>query len=335
MRKLFKSYTGPFFFLLILFWTFGSYAAEGEKVGALGHIMPGSGVVHLVAPANGRIAAIHAKEGDTVEKGALLAVLEDNKLLEGELALAQIALEEAKIIGTQTIALQEMKVREVSELGTITIALQELEVRAAQEDYDFALQSFKRFNAVGGDTLSGAQMAKRKHVLAAAGLKLNTVEKELSRLKQEQTINLSQAKQELARQKKSWHLKVQRAESNLQVLKQKLDLSTLKAPIKGTILEVFQHVGETTGPHPILKMADLENMSVIAEVFQGDLLKLSPGLQAKITSSALPEPLVGKVETIGSLISTQSRTAKVRIRLEDSKLASKLIGLEVDISIEL
>jgi HlyD family secretion protein len=178
-------------------------------------------------------------------------------------------------------------------------------------------------------------MAARKHALAAAELKLDTVEKRLEQLGQEQTIKLSQAEQELARQRKSWDLKVQRAEGNLQALKQKLDLSTLKAPIKGTILEVFQHVGETAGASPILTMADLENMYVVAEVFQGDLLTLSPGIRATITSDALPEPLTGKVETIGKLISTQSRTAEVRIRLDDSRLASKLIALEVDISIEL
>lgn len=330
----FRSHT-VCFLILVHLGLFTTHAVAGEKVGALGHIMPGSGVVHLVPSANGRIASIHVKEGDTVAEGALLAVLEDNKLLEGELALAKLALEEAETIGAQSITLQELKVREVSELGSITIALQELEVRAAGEDYDFAMQSFKRFSELGGDTLSEAQMASRKHALAAAELKLDTVEKRLTQLRQEQTIKLSQAEQELARQRKSWDLKVQRAEGNLQALKQKLDLSTLKAPIEGTILEVFQHVGETTGSGPIFTMADLENMYVVAEVFQGDLLKLSPGIRATITSDALPEPLTGEVETIGKLISTQSRTAEVRIRLEDSRLASRLIALEVDISIEL
>ncbi len=330
-----RSLAGFLICSLILFLVLGSFAAAGEKVGALGHIMPGSGVVHLVAPTNGRISAIQVKEGDTVTKGALLAILEENKLLEGELALAELALEESKIIGTQTIVLQEIKVREASEIGTTTIALQELKIRTAQIDYDFALQSFNRLNVLGGNTLSEAQMAARKHAVETANLTLNTVKKELVLLKQEQAIKLSQARHELERQKKSWELKTKRAEKNLEALKQKLDLSTLKAPIKGTILEVFQHVGETTGTRPIFKMADLGDIYVIAEVFQGDLLKLTPGLRAKITSNALPEPLMGEVETIGRLISSQSRTAKVSIRLDDSQLASKLISLEVDVSIEL
>lgn len=334
MPKTFRL-TARFFFLLAIFGLLESHGVAAEKVGALGNITPTGGVVDLVAPTNGRIAVIHVKEGDTVAKGALLAVLEDNKLLEGELALAKLALEEARTIGTQSVALQELKVREVTELGKITIALHELKVQSAQEDYDFALQSFKRFNALGGENLSEAQMAMRKHTLAVTELNLKTVEKELIRLKQEQAIALSQAGKELEHQKNKYYLKVQRAENNLHLLKQKLDLSILKAPIKGTILEVFQHVGETTGIRPVLKIADLEDMSVIAEVFQGDLLKLSLGLRATITSSALPEPLVGKVETIGSLISDKSRTAKVGILLEDSLRASKLISLEVDISIEL
>jgi HlyD family secretion protein len=114
---------------------------------------------------------------------------------------------------------------------------------------------------------------------------------------------------------------------------EKLEHASLDAPMNGTVLEVLQSVGEATGGRPVIRMADLENMYVIAEVFEGDLLKISPGMKATVTGNALPGSLTGEVESIGRVINPANRTADVKIRLDEPAVASKLINLEVDVSI--
>jgi HlyD family secretion protein len=96
-----------------------------------------------------------------------------------------------------------------------------------------------------------------------------------------------------------------------------------------------QNVGDQGGLGAALKMADLRSMDAVIEVFESDVLKLSPGLKATVTSKSLPRPLSGRIMSIGRVVSSQSRNSEVIIRLEDPGTAAKLINLEVDVSIEL
>jgi multidrug resistance efflux pump len=107
----------------------------------------------------------------------------------------------------------------------------------------------------------------------------------------------------------------------------------MTAPIGGMILRIDQHVGENLTGGPAIEMGDIRKMYVICQTFQGDLLKLRPGLRATIKSSAFSKPLKGVVENVGRLVDTKAQLGDVRIRLDDPRVASRVVGMEVEVEI--
>lgn len=98
-------------------------------------------------------------------------------------------------------------------------------------------------------------------------------------------------------------------------------------------MRIDQHVGELLTGTPAIEMGDIRTMYVICQAFQGDLLKLRPGLRATIKSSAFQNPLKGTVENVGRLVDTKAQLGDVRIKLDNPGLASKVVGMEVEVEI--
>ena len=323
----------------VLFWgvilslVFAGNAVAQDKVGALGRIKPKGGIVDLVGPAGDIIAEVKVKEGDTVRQGMPLVVFKSKATYELEADLARIAANEADELGAKSIAVQEARVREADELGAKAVSIQRQKVSAAQSEHEFALRRLKRFQQADGQSISEQMMDERENHVQVSGAKLDSARQELSRLVLNREIHVALAKQELERLRLNREISMSRTRKQVELATEKLERAGLKAPMDGTILEVLQGVGESTGGRPILRMADLENMYVVAEVFEGDLLKVSGGGKATVTGNALPKALSGQVESIGRVIDPSNRTADVKIRLDDPAVASKLINLEVDVSI--
>jgi multidrug resistance efflux pump len=110
--------------------------------------------------------------------------------------------------------------------------------------------------------------------------------------------------------------------------------SELRAPVDGTVLKVTRRVGERLGGEPGVQLGDLRTMYVVCQVYEGDLLRLKPGMVATIRSQVFAKPLRGRIEEVGRTIDTQARLGEVRIRLDSAEPASRLVGMQVDVSID-
>ncbi|MCF8063546.1 MAG: efflux RND transporter periplasmic adaptor subunit [Deltaproteobacteria bacterium] len=318
---------------LILWAAFAGNGIAEDNIGALGRIKPKGGIVDLAGPAGDTIAEITVQEGETVKKGTCLVVFQSRETYELEADMARIAAKEADDLGSKSIALQKARVREADELGAGAISIQRERIQAAASENEFALKRLKRFQQADGKSISEQMMDERENHVRVSGSKLDSAGQELSRLVLDREIRVSQARLELERLILNREINMERTRKQLELAMEKLEHASLNAPMEGTVLEVLQSVGEATGGRPIIRMADLENMYVIAEVFEGDLLRISPGMKATVTGNALPKPLTGEVESIGRIINPANRTADVKVRLYEPAVASKLINLEVDVSI--
>lgn len=68
-----------------------------------------------------------------------------------------------------------------------------------------------------------------------------------------------------------------------------IDLSVIKSPISGTVINKSGHVGEIGTPgYPIMMLADLKNLYVTAEVEETDLTKIKPSQTVEFTVDAFP-----------------------------------------------
>jgi hypothetical protein len=54
---------------------------------------------------------------------------------------------------------------------------------------------------------------------------------------------------------------------------------------------------------------------------------------ATIRAQPLSQPLHGRIEDVGRMVETQSRLGEVRIRLDRADPASRLVGMQVDVTI--
>jgi len=304
-----------------------------SKVGAVGRIQAGNGLIYLTSASNDIIAEILVQKDDVVEQGDPVAVLRRKAIYETEITLTEVELERVDKLGAEAIAFQKLKILELETQGVQAIALQALQLKKAKEDQSIALKRLERLKRLG-DTYSSQELETAEYELETARLNEEAAKQKLARLKAEQTMNLDIANQELQRLVLKRSMNIKLAEQKLALAQERLRSAIILAPIDGTILEVFRQAGEVVGDQSIMMMADLQNMFVIGEIFESDVLKIAPEMPVTITSNALPETLHGHVESIGRVLSPNSRVVEVKIRIEDPEVASRLINLEVSISIE-
>lgn len=125
-----------------------------------------------------------------------------------------------------------------------------------------------------------------------------------------------------------------------------LELSVVRAPIAGRVLEIHARSGERVGSEGVAELGNTDAMYAVAEVYETDILRVSVGNVATIRSSALAEPLRGHVERIGLKIGkadvldtdpaakADARVVEVDVRLEESGIVAGLTNLQVEVSIE-
>ena len=270
-----------------------SQTASG--IGGTGRIEPRGGVVMLGGPAGAIIRAIHVHVGDVVKRGDLLVSLDDSAA-RADQQIAQLAFNQAKLTGQQAVAAQVMAVR-----------LAETRTKQAEADAN-------AYAALGPDATSQRQIANA-----------NTVA-----LEAKTGLAAEQAKEKQIRA--AAEADTGSAALRLRQAGDKLAAYQIHAPSAGTILKIDQHVGEAaTGP--ILALGDISVMYVTTQIFQGDLLKLKPGMKASISNPALGRVLNGTVERVSRLVDSKAQVGDVQIRLDDVGLASRVVGMEVEVKI--
>ena len=134
-------------------------------------------------------------------------------------------------------------------------------------------------------------------------------------------ISLQQAESEVAKEQAH----VARNEEALRVLGVDVhesdsygDMSSripIKTPLSGTVIERHLTEGQFVQPdsNPLLTIADLSSVWVLADIFERDLHRVQVGQKAEVTTEAYPEnQFVARVSYISEVIDPATRTVKVR-----------------------
>ncbi len=99
----------------------------------------------------------------------------------------------------------------------------------------------------------------------------------------------------------------------------------LRSPIAGVVVQRSASVGtvvHTDQPDPVVTVADLSTVWVLADVYEQDLARVHVGDEASVDVVAFPgRKFAGKVTQIGSTIDPQTRVARARIELGNADLA--------------
>ena len=273
--------------------------AAGSQLGSIGgngKIEPRGGVVLLSGVLGATVQSIDVRVGDIVRRGQLLMVLDNTSAAINE-KLAETSLAQAHAHATQSISDEA------------------LALRLAQDRARSAEQSASDYRSIGTENVSGRQMSDLEMAAAEAKTALRIEQSKDQQTRADAKVN------------------VDSAEKSLQLAKIKLASYRIVAPSDGVVLRIDQRVGENLTGGPAIEMGDITTMYVTGRIFQGDLAKVRPGMRATVKSGALPKSLMGTVERVSRLVDTNAQLGDVRIRLDDPHLASRLVGMEVEVQI--
>jgi multidrug resistance efflux pump len=277
-----------------------SYSQTAEKspneIGGVGHIVAAGGTISITGPDGAVVRSVLVRRGQRVKRGDMLMTLDDDSATaEEELAQQRLA---------------------------------------TQQKLDAERQAGEAVAAA----LAADRLRRAEHDLAAyAALGANaTTEREASRLQG----NVAEARfaQDIETSKqRQVHIEAELAQvedaERLKTAKIASEQFHLRAPIDGIILAVGHLAGERLGGVPAVQIADLGVMSVDCQVYEGDILNISPGMKATIKNAAFEKPLTGTVDSVARTIDTQARLGALTIRLDEPEPADRVVGMEVEVRI--
>lgn len=96
----------------------------------------------------------------------------------------------------------------------------------------------------------------------------------------------------------------------------------LVAAVSGTVVERNCSPGQSVGPTSnLFTVADLRNVWITVDIYEGDLAHIKQGATAHVTPTAFPnEQFTGRVTYAGGVVDTSSRTFKVRVEVANTAL---------------
>ncbi|MCX7740370.1 MAG: HlyD family efflux transporter periplasmic adaptor subunit [Meiothermus sp.] len=222
-------------------------------------------VYTLSFPRPGRVAAVRVREGDRVEAGQVLAVLETGD-------------EEARLEATKK-ALEALRLRRRAQEAEFQSSRVRLENQL--EEAQRTLQTLRELLGVGGVARTEVEQAQRRTAELEAQLR------SLSEAHRGTQLELS-AQMEARR-------------SEVVALERALAQSTLRAPVAGTVASVGYLVGVEAAGGGAIRLVEAGSLRVQARLAEADIPGVQPGQPVRLELDALPgEPLLGQVERLGT-----------------------------------
>jgi len=304
-------------------------------VTGLGRLEP-VGEVLAVAPPAGSMAGAQVRlrdllvdEGSTVTAGQLLATMDSLPRLSRAVdeAAAQVAIAETGL-----------KVAQTSQQSALQTQL--ARVRRAQASRNTAAAEARRYQDLYHSGASSASLYESRRLsLDTAEAELVEAQSQLQRLQ----VRVATSEGAISLQEASARRDLQAARAHLQRSRAERDDALVRAPIAGRVLSILTRPGEIPGSGGILELGRTAQMQVVAEVYQSDRERLRLGQPVRITSTALRQPLSGRVSHIGAIVRRQSlintdpsantdtRVFEVRARLDaaSNRRAGDLSNLQV------
>jgi len=293
-----------------------------RRVGALGTLEPRSRILNLSAPTaleGARIERMLVQEGDTISKGAVIAVLDTAGRRQAAVveAEANLALAHAKL----------EQVRAGSKKGDIEA--QEAQLFKARSELKNAEIELKRAEALKAkQAISSGDFDQRALAYETAQAEMKRAGSLLDSVREVRSVDVQRAQAEVAM-----------ANAMLAKAKADYEATQLRAPIDAKVLKIEARDGERVSIESgVMEIGDTTEMNAVAEIYEADLPEIAIGQKARIVLPSTGAEYAGRVIEIGYRIGrkvildndpvadTDARVVEVRIRI-DAEKGHELAGL--------
>jgi HlyD family secretion protein len=349
-------------------------AVRLSKVNALGRLEPKGEVIKVSAPGSSgagamgsRVVELRVQEGDRVQKGQVIAVLDSRDRLVASLmeAKQQVAIAQAKLAQTRAGAKQgEVNARRsaVNSLQaelTGEIKSQQTDITRLQAELRNAQAEAKRYASLRQAGAVSASEEERYQLTAQTAFeKLKTARADLSQTQRTLQSRIQEANSTVAQvaEVRPTDIVLAQAEINgaiaaVRRIEAELEQAYIRAPMTSQVLRIHARAGERVEEDGIVELGQTLPMMVVAEVYESDLQQIRTGQRATITSStrAFPKPLQGKVVAVGYTVAKRdvldtdptaandARVVEVKVQLDPaaSRQVERLTNAQVAVEIAL
>lgn len=298
-------------------------------VGARAQIEPEDGVTFVAAPYfNGRpslISELRVKEGDWVQAGQIIAILDGWGSLETTLRQSEASVEVARTKLAQVQAGSKQS----------DIDAQKMEISRWESEYEASVSDYRRFEQLRENEIAPPSVLEEKHLVVDRNKRTLDAAKE--RLKSLELVRKEDVNVQSAAL----------AEAAAQVEHAKVDVERMvvRAPESGRVLRIHTRLGEEVGSQGILEMGKTNRMYAVAEVYESDISRVHIGQKATISSELLADGLSGTVIQISFQVTksellptdpaafADTRVIRVKIQLDNPERVTGLIHGKVDVVI--
>ena len=342
---------------------------EIKTVTALGRLEPSGEIVQISissAAEGNRIDELLVNEGDNIESGQIIAVLDSRDRLEAalnqaqeEVKVAQANLELVKA-GAKTgeIQAQEAAIARIEAERDNDIIAQQATVSRIKAEVNNAQVEYQRYEQLHKDgAISASERDSKYLTLATAKEQLAEAQANLNRIKSSQEKQIAEAKATLDRIAEVRPVdvavasaEVRQAQAAVKTAQAELDRAYIKSPQAGTVIKTMVRTGEiVSSDEGIARIGRIDEMYAVAEVYESDINKVKLGQPVTVTSSAIDGKLQGTVAKIGLEIERQdvvntdptsnidARVVEVKVKLNkaSSQKVAGLTNLQVSARIEI
>ena len=242
--------------------------------------------ISLAFDGSGRVAELHAEEGDRVTSGTVLGVLDTRTLaLQAEQAQAQIGVQQQALLRLRNGS----RPQEVAQARS--------RVTAAQADASQAEQDFKRLQGIAANTqwraVSAQDLDRARSHLQVAQAKV-AEQREALRL-----TELGPRAEDVA----GAEAQLKAAQAQLALLQHQIAQGELKAPADAIVRSRLLEPGDMATPQrPVFALALTQPKWVRVYVGEPDLGRVRPGMEARVVTDGRPgQSIAGKVGYISSV----------------------------------
>ena len=342
---------------------------EITTVTALGRLEPSGEIIQISvssAAEGNRIDELLVREGDEITKGQTIAILDSRDRLEAALnqSQEQVSVARANLdlvkAGAKTgeIRAQEAAIARIEAERDNDIMAQQATISRIKAEVNNAQVEYQRYQQLYQDgAISASERDSKLLTLETAKEQLAEAQANLNRIKTAQSKQIAEAQATLDRIAEVRPVdvavaaaEVRQAQAAVKTAQAELDRAYIKSPQAGTVIKTLIRPGEiVSSDEGIARIGQIDQMYVVAEVYESDIRKVKVGQPVTVTSSAIDEKLQGTVEKIGLEIERQNvvntdptsnidaRVVEVEIKLNDtsSHKVAGLTNLQVNARIEI
>ena len=342
---------------------------EIKTVTALGRIEPSGEIIEISISSSAegnRIEELLVRQGDKIERGEIVAILDSRDRLEAALnqAKEQVLVTEANLArvkaGAKTgeIQAQQAAIARLQTERNNNIAAQKATVSRIEAELNNARIEYRRYEQLyrqGG--ISASEKDRRYLTLATAQQQLAEAKANLERIESAQQEQITEAKATLDKIAEVRPVdvavaaaEVRQAKAAVQTAQAELNRAYIKSPQAGRIIKILTRPGEAVASgEGLARIGQISQMYAVAEVYESDITKVQLGQPVTVTSDAITEPLTGIVESIGLEVERQevintdptanvdAKVVEVKVKLDEasSEKVAGLTNLLVNVQIDL